>query len=178
MRVYECVGGQGTRDCAGARLQTVNQQGMLGRYLWACSPNGLMASALSCCCRRWCCCMRQGAGPTITPPLPLAILPLQQATHPRLLLLRVLAEVKVPDPPVADGGPQLEGAAQEQLEQGARGGVPLVHLRGHHRVPGSVLHQPVEGTHNRWSRREGGEGTMSKRIGSGDRLSAKLVAGS
>lgn len=52
----------------------------------------------------------------------------QRHQNARLLLLGVLVQVKVPDPPVADRRPQLEGGAQEPLEAVLGALVPL--LRG------------------------------------------------
>lgn len=63
--------------------------------------------------------------------------------HPGLLLLCVLVQVKVPDPPVPYTSPQLQGAAQEGLVQSALYRAPLLHLGLHHGVPGSVLNKPA-----------------------------------
>ena len=44
---------------------------------------------------------------------------------------------------MANGSPQLQGAAQECFVQKALSWAPLVHGLLLHRVPGSVLHQPA-----------------------------------
>ena len=64
-----------------------------------------------------------------------------------------LVQVKVPDPPVANRGPQLQRGAQEELVDGRLHGAPLLHLLALHRVPGCVLNQPARsssGTQSRW----------------------------
>jgi hypothetical protein len=60
-----------------------------------------------------------------------------------VLLGAVLAEVKVPEGPVAHGCPQLEWGAQEDLEQPARWRIPGGQRLICDRVPGRVLNQPV-----------------------------------
>lgn len=54
-----------------------------------------------------------------------------------------LVQVKVPDPPVANGCPQLKRGAKEGLVENALQRAPLVHHLLLHRVPRSVLHKPA-----------------------------------
>ena len=65
------------------------------------------------------------------------------SAHLGPLLLGVEVEVKVPDEPVADGGPELERAAQEGAVDEAGDRAPLFCLLPRDGVPGGVLHQPA-----------------------------------
>ena len=67
----------------------------------------------------------------------------QRDQHARPLLLGVEVEVEVPDGPVPDRGPQLQGRAQEELVQSSLDRPPLLDVGFRDRVPGGVLDQLV-----------------------------------
>ena len=63
--------------------------------------------------------------------------------HSGFLALSEEAEIKVPDQPVANRGPELQRGSQECAEKKFLYRVPLVHGLLGDRVPCSVFHQPV-----------------------------------
>ena len=64
-------------------------------------------------------------------------------THPWLLALSEERKVKVPDEPMANGGPQLQRRAQEGSEDEGLHRVPAVHGLLGDGMPGGILNQPV-----------------------------------
>jgi len=66
-----------------------------------------------------------------------------EEAYPGLLPLCVQAEVKVPQPPVAHAGPQLQGRPQKNFEQRPLHNSPLLQLCLASWVPCCVFHQPA-----------------------------------